>query len=567
MASKHREPLPRSKPRQNTPLLFLLLLLIPAYGGYYNFTVLLAGVILIPLLVHSALRSGAFLLPTGPEAWCLYGLCTCMLLSVPFAISTGMAFTGFLRCAVWVLFFLYAATYTPEERRQILDTVAYEGAILCLLTIAAFLWDKADGIQDVNGRVDGLFQYANTWSVFLLVCLLLLALREKRRPVDWPAMAVLLCGIFLSGSRGVFLLLFLMGAGYGLWYALRRRKLLPLLLGFGGTVLIGGLAVLLSGGMVLRRLQAITLSSSSLNGRLLYCLDGLRMILSHPLGLGRGGYLYFQPLEQTGVYTLRFIHNEYLQAALDGGWLAGLLTAALVLLLLFRKRAGPRERAVVFAVAAHAFIDFDFQFTAVVFLLLLCGTGGKVRSIPVTRRLPALLAAAALTLGLGYFSAVYFLDFAGRSDAAYTLFPADLSLAENRLQHFASVEAAVPTADRILSSTDLSMLAWDCKYADAVRRGDYPAMAEAKYHYLRLNPYRGEVYEDFTLLLENACAQGSPQELSQYISLARSAIQQLEEVNEKTSPLAYRIAEKPDLTFSTDLLARLYSITERKEIG
>lgn len=60
------------KPRKNTPLLFLVLLLVPLFGGYYNFSVLLAGVLLIPVLLYECRRSGALCLPVGPEAWCLF---------------------------------------------------------------------------------------------------------------------------------------------------------------------------------------------------------------------------------------------------------------------------------------------------------------------------------------------------------------------------------------------------------------------------------------------------------------------------------------------------------------
>ena len=152
-----------------------------------------------------------------------------------------------------------------------------------------------------------------------MICLILLLLKDRRRSIDWAAMAVLVCGIYLSGSRGIFLLFLFMALGWGGWSALREKKILPVALGALGVIAIGALAVVFSGGLVLDRLRAITLTSSSLNGRLLYDLDGLQMLLRHPLGVGRGGYLYIQPLEQTGVYTLRSIHNEYLQAALDGG--------------------------------------------------------------------------------------------------------------------------------------------------------------------------------------------------------------------------------------------------------
>ena len=559
--AKKRIP-PAQRPRTNTPLLFLLLLLIPLYGGYYNFSVLLCGGVLALLLALEIRTSQALRLPAGPEAWCLYGICACHLLTVPFAVSPGMAFTGFLRTAVWVLFFLYAAAYSQEERRLILDAAAWEGVLLSLLATAAFLYDRAAGAASRNGRIDGLFQYANTWALFQLICLILLLGKERCGRLDWAAMGVLVCGIYLSGSRGIFLLFLFLALAWGARSAAREKKILPAALAGLGIAAIGALAAVLSGGLVLDRLRAITLSSSSLNGRLLYDLDGLRMLLRHPLGVGRGGYLYLQPLEQTGVYTLRAIHNEYLQAALDGGILAGVLTAALAAALLFRKNVPLRERAVVFAVCAHTCIDFDFHFSSIVFLLLLCGSGGKYRNISVSRR--AAGAGALAVLVFGYFTAVYFLDFSGRAEAAYTMYPADLSLAESYLQTFSSAEEAEPLANRIAEQTPLSMVAWDCKFGAAARRADLPAMVEAKYHYLLLSRYRGEVYLDFVSLLENACAQGSPEELSRYQTLAQNVIQQLEEVNRTTSPLAYRIADKPQLEFSGEVLRRLQIITEER---
>ena len=563
MAKKAKSAPRGEKPRQNTPLLFLLLVLVPLFGGYYLFSVFLSGAVLALLLLHTAWRGRGLRLPTGPEAWCLYLLAGCTLLTVPFAVSAGMAFSGFLRLAVWVLFFLYAASYSPRERADILDVAAYEGAILSLLTIIGFLYDAAAGIDNLNGRIDGLFQYANTWSLYQLICLILLIMREKRRAVDWPAMAVLVCGIYLSGSRGVFLLLLPLALAWGVYQLVRRRDVKTVAAAAAALVLTGALAAVLSGGMVLERLQAITLNSSTLNGRLLYYIDGLHMLARRPLGIGRGGYLYLQPLVQTGVYTLRYIHNEYLQAALDGGIPAGLCMAGLCAAMLLRKGAPARERAVVFAVAAHALIDFDLQFSAVAFLLLLCGSGGRYRQFALPRRRAAAAGCAVCAAVFGYFSAVYALDFFARPAAAYALFPADLSLAENRLQDFPDVDSAESVADAILASTDLSMLAWDCKLAAATQRADLPAMVEYKYQYLRLNRYRGGVYEDFAALLENACVQGSGQELVRYKTLAQAVITQIEEVNRNTSFLAYRIVDKPELDFSPHIEARLTQIIER----
>lgn len=564
MAGKKHPAARTPKPRENTPLLFLLLLLFPLYGGYYNFITLLAGAVLVPLLIHTSLRAGYVLLPRDRTLVPLAGLCLGNLLVLPFAVSWGMAFTGFLRVLVWLLFFLYAATYSQAERQSILDAAAYEGAILSLLAMAVFLYNSFSGVEDANGRMDGPFQYANTWALYLMLCLILLLLREgKRRPLDWAAMACLLSGIYLSGSRGIFLLLLALAAAYGVWYLANIRKPLPLLLAAGGGAALFGLSVVLSGGLTLDRLRAITLSSSSLNGRLLYYLDGLRILLAHPMGVGRGGYLYVQPLWQSGVYTLRYIHNEYLQAALDGGLLAGVCALALPLCLLGKKGLPFRERAVIFAAAAHALIDFDAQFTGVVLLVLLCGAGGETRTLPLPSRRAAVLAGGGvLTLALSFFSLVYALDFFGRPELACTLFPADLSLMENGMQRCSSAAQAEPMADRVLASTDLSMVALDCKFALYLHRGDGPSMAQTKLQYLRLSPYRAQVHEDFAVLMTQLCAQCSPEELPIYQDLAREGAEILEEVKQRTSPLAWRISDKPEPERSQTAIAQLRSLLQ-----
>ena len=131
------------------------------------------------------------------------------------------------------------------------------------------------------------------------------------------------------------------------------------------------------------------------------------------------------------------------------------------------------------------------------------------------------------------------------------------------VQSFPDVDSAQPAADAIIASTDLSLLAWDCKLAAAAQRADLPAMVESKYQYLRLSRYRGEVYQDFADLLENACVQGSREELVRYKTLAQSVLSQLEEVNQATSPLAYRIADKPELEFTPRIADRMNQIIER----
>ena len=544
--------------RVNTPLFFLTAALLLLFGGYYDAMVFPAGALLGVLLPLELRRRGT--LPLPPLIWPLAGLALCAAVTLPFAVSPGMALTGVLRWLVALLFCLYAACYTAGERALALDGLAALGAGMAGVSTVFFL---LSGGSDANGRMDGFFQYANSYALFLLVCLALLAGKEKRSRWDWPAMAVLLLGVALTGSRGALLLL---GAGvlvWSLWQLLRRRRALPVVLALAALVGLGALAAALSGGLLLDRLGAITLESSSLNGRLLYYLDGLRLLGERPMGVGRGGYLYVQPLIQTGPYILKSIHNEYLQAALDGGPAAGVLLAVLAGLCVFRRGLPLRQRGAAALLALHAAIDFDFQFFALLLVLLLCGLGEEKRAVPLPRR-GALAGAGVLTAALAWFSLPYGLAFWGQSGPAWTLWPADLSLAEARLQSCAELEEAGAVADAILTDTSLSMLAWDCKYAQAAVEVDYPSMTSYRYNYLLLNPYRSEVYEGMATLLETACRQDS-EHTDIYQTLAEATRRRLEEVMDRTSLLAWRIADRPDFSFAPAVLQRLNDLEEMRE--
>ena len=119
MSGKKKPRAVRAAARVNTPLLFLLLAAAPLFGAYYTFIVCLCGTLCALLLARAAGREGALCLPVGPIAWCIYGLCACFLIAIPFALLPGTAAAGFLRALSYLLFFLYIQLLTEYGQLRI----------------------------------------------------------------------------------------------------------------------------------------------------------------------------------------------------------------------------------------------------------------------------------------------------------------------------------------------------------------------------------------------------------------------------------------------------------------
>lgn len=532
-----KAPKPQVILRQNTPLLWLMSLGLLLSGLYHLAFAFAFGTVVLWSLSLSIHSTGFLRLPPKQHGipWCLLGLGH--LFALPFALNPGQAWGGLFRLAIAFFFSLLLLYYSQEERRWLLDCLATMASILSGLCCLAYAWDSLALRSNLNGRLDGLFQYANSWGLYLLCFFAWILLRDRQKH-KWLALSSLALGIFLTGSRTV--LIVWLGL---LCYLLCRKKLhfskKTYLFATGAFVALLLLANQLMGGLLLWRLGSSFLESSSVNGRLLYALDAVKMLWEHPMGLGRGGYLYLQPLYQTGVYITHYVHNEYLQMALEGGILGGL--GFLWLVFSLWKHSPQPEKLMVALMALHIALDFDTQYLWLFWLLLLWGAPQEYRSLSLPS-LPQKLLTGVFSLVFVGFSWVYFLDFHGYHQKTYELYPWDVSLAETHLQH---AEDKLPLAQDILARSAYSPLAWDAvaTYAQGEEQ------LYARYRHLELSPYREESYRELLALLERqqALFPQVAQELAQEASLL------LERTQSNTSPLAYRIYDKADFSWAEEI--------------
>lgn len=306
-------------------------------GGFFEWTSCLLSILLLILLVRKLRQSKMLRVSLSLSGAAMVAMPLCYLLTALWAQDRGMALPGFFKFLPVGLFVLLFLQEEPKQRDAALEVLPWSGAVMMLLCLPLSYLPAMDGHLLVAGRQAGLFEYPNTYALFLLLGVIVLATGTQRNWYHLALAAVLLAGIFLSGSRAVFALLVLTAIAIAIFVKERSVRLTTLILLPAG--IMAAVAYVLVSGKAgsIGRFLTTSLHSSTLLGRLLYAQDALPVILRHPFGLGYRSYTYMQGSFQTGVYSVQTVHNDFLQLMLDAGWVPALLIAAAVVRSLFRR--------------------------------------------------------------------------------------------------------------------------------------------------------------------------------------------------------------------------------------
>lgn len=477
----------------------------------------------------------------------------CYLLSCLWAVDRGIAVWGVVKFLPLAPFALCSYQITPKERIRVLEDIPWIGAVM---TVVSFTLQYIPAFTDsfsVAGRLAGLFQYPNTFACFLLLGLELLLLGKDTVQPFWLRTicgTILLFGVLQAGSRTIHV--FVVPALTVCLIVRKGKPALYLTLGtvIGGT-LLSVLASLLGSSTGVDRVLEISTGASTFLGRLLYWKDALPVIAKHPLGLGYLGYYITQGSFQTGVYSVRWVHNDFLQLLLDVGWIPALLAVIAVVRALFSKRLDALRRIVLLTLLAHCMMDFDLEFVSMYFVVLLCldWEDLKQRSF----RLAALPAAIAVILALGsvYIGVVSTLTYGENHTLASVLYPWNTFSNMSLLTQLDNPDELEALADRILEQDDQIALAWDAKARAAYSRGDFATVITAKRQAISLAKYSIEEYADYFEMLASGVelyrAAGDTESAAYCLQEIRSIQTLLDGVAAQTDPLAWRLADTPQL--------------------
>lgn len=402
-------------------------------------------------------------------------------------LDRDASWMGLLRLCGWLLFALLVLQWPLKQRQRLLMCVPVSGAVAVAVSLLAGLNPAWRPFFYEADRLAGPFQYANSFALFLLIGLMML-------PPVWPRLLwsgvalLLLFGIVATGSRSGLILL-------ALWISfllVRRhqvRRLVPLL---GIIAATGASIALWNNGWVFARFLKVG-SLSTVWGRLLYNKDGIRLLLQRPLGVGYLGWFYLQRMIQTGVYNVRYVHNDWLQMALDYGLPAAL---ALLVLVIWRLRKGVLCPTAAVCIALHCLLDPDLEFQCLMFFWILALTPCTELPAKPLRHLfvPCIFAWIAMLLVLPRTAADISYHFGG--DQASRLAPADTEYATQQMLNATTLSQAAEQARAILERNTFVPVAWQILAEDALSRGAYEDMATAQRQAVLLLKYDQNVYDE-----------------------------------------------------------------------
>lgn len=487
-----------------------------------------------------------------------------------YAVDTGMALTGAVKKSAPLLFAISLLALNRDYRQKIIDKLP---EIAALLTIAAAVCALIPVLRPyiiTAGRFCGTFGYANTYALFILLALIVLleTFNQRKSYVNIIITVILLSGMWFSGSRYTWVLTFICLIIYA-FHKKEMRKYTSIVIAVlaAATMLAG---VLFKNSETIGRFFSTNLST--LYGRFLYWQDGLMLAVKHPFGMGYLGYYYKETQIQTGVYTVRFVHNDWLQLILDIGFIPFLIIAAFLLKVLCSKSYKFINKLLIFTIAVHSFMEFDMEHTGIVFILLIilsCKKETEKENLPDKKTKPKELEASistkpiAIILGILciYFSIPLCLYAVGKNKSAAMIYPIYTDAQLANLSSEKDYDKASQIADKILSQNDTAFLAYDAKAMVAWNKLDYEGMVHYKKEAIKRNKFDYSEYSDYLVMLNEALSyyldNGDDISAMKVVSDMKELLTIIKENKSKVSRLGKMIDDKVKIDLPDEIVSQI----------
>lgn len=533
----------------------ILLAALILNGGFNEFISFIIATVLSIVLIIKIVKKGLFRININIVSISIMVMGIGYLLSIFYAVDFGMAILGFLKFLPIILYMLLLMQ--NNDKKKIIEKLPYIALLLGSLSVIGMFLPIISNYFIVSDRLAGFFQYPNTFALFLLIGELVILSKGKYKLLDFGIIILLIGMLLLTGSRAVFVLavlsnMFILFCKKG--WKIKMAVIITFFI-FGMIILIG--YPILKNVDFLERFFTLTINESTFVGRVLYYYDALPVILKNPFGLGYMGYYYIQQSIQTGVYSVKYIHNDLLQFMLDIGWIPCILFITGIIKSIFCK-ISLSEKIILITIILHCLFDFDLQFTSMFFVLILFLNFQSGKEIIINKNKLVIIAQAAMVGIVSiYFAIALGFSYFGNIKMADTMYHFNTENTILLLLSADDIQSQVIIADDILSQNEFVHIAYSAKAQYAYFQGDFENLIKMKHKIFEIAPFSYNEYEEYSQMLvqgiylyqrndDNSSANICKQELI-------DTRNRLHNIKDKLSSLGKKIKEQPQTKLSDDM--------------
>ncbi len=481
-------------------LLYISLFVVGVFHVYLSCAVSIVLLIRIFILLK---KNGSINLRVDMTFIAVSVLALAYLFSTLWAIDSGTAIFGFFKFLPLPLYAL-VLMQEPQCREKTLFGLPYVLSVMAVISIGLMYIPSLDTFFAVSGRLSGFLQYPNAFAIILLVGELLLITRDKLKIWDFLCIIISFFGILYTGSRTVFIL-----AAASNFVALIFNKNKKVRFVTIGGIVLGIVAVLIyclitDSFSVITRYLNIDFAESTFIGRLLYAQDALPVILKHPFGLGYMGYYFIQQSIQSGVYSIMFIHNDFLQILLDVGWIPFGCFVASIIMTLINKEVPFSNKLIMLVLLVHACFDFDLMYIAIFMMLLLFLKPKQFKTVSLRYKPVSFIPILAVLLSLClFFGSIQALMRFEQYDIVRRVYDHDTVGDIELIKETEDVKAANEIADKILKRNSYVAFAYSIKARYAYSMGDFANVIKYKKLTIETAPFSYAEYWEYGKMLMN----------------------------------------------------------------
>lgn len=527
-------------------------------GGYFVYTSAILSVVMLMGITISILKRKRISLILDINFIAILVVCLMYFITTLWGIDKGMSLMGGIKFLPLLLYFILIGE-NKNRKEKIIELLPLLGTCMTIFSFLMMQFPVFEKSVSVAGRLAGFFQYPNTYALFMLICLIVAIDKIDLKQVDWlwcVHIIVSIFGIIMSGSRTVLLLMIALG----LLVCVRDktlRKILIIMVGFG-SFLIAILWFTGLGKEVITRI--FDTNGSTLWGRLLYMKDSLKIIVSHPFGLGYYGYHYIQSSYQTGVYSVVNVHNELLQLMLDIGIVPAILFYGVLIKSCISKNINTKNRIILISIILHSLFDYDFQFLVIGMTVMLVLDTGNLKEISIswlTKIFTVFIAAGVMvmtwTIGLSDF---YYMR--GMPNKSLELYHRNTEASIELLQKADTVKKMEKISNNIISDNQYVSLAYSARAQVCFANGDMEGYIKNKLTAIQKAPYQYSEYVDYLKTLAYAegeyLKENDIKSAEECVKRAKSIPNLLNDVKLNTSSLGWKINDTPTVVLSSENL-------------